>query len=119
MVELEKNLIIQRLAHGRAKKYEKMEQKNKKAKKVNQRLACGDITQDGKLSYAQVNQMKTAINDHKNGQFGWRVLQAGPSDCCRVQHAPLTWKPRGTPDAAEVAAKCCSRRACLARWQSG
>jgi hypothetical protein len=20
--------------------------------------------------------MKTAINDHKNGQFGWRVLQA-------------------------------------------
>jgi len=76
MVELEKNLIIQRLAHGRAKKYEKMEQKIKKAKKVNQRLAYGDITQDGKLSYAQVNQMKTAINDHKNGQFGWRVLQA-------------------------------------------
>ena len=90
MVELEKNLIVQRLAHGRAKKHEKMEQKVKKARKANKQLSYGDITQAGKpkscgsnsalqivgkLSYAQKNQMKKAIDDRHNGQFGWRVLQ--------------------------------------------
>lgn len=90
MVELEKNLIVQRLAHGRAKKHEKMEQKVKQARKVNKQLAYGDITQAGKpkscgsnsalqivgkLSYAQKNHMKKAIDDRHSGQFGWRVLQ--------------------------------------------
>ena len=38
MVELEKNLIVQRLAHGRAKKYDKMEQKIKKNEEGEQTL---------------------------------------------------------------------------------
>ena len=30
----------------------------------------------GKLSYTQRNQMRKAIKDHKDAQFGWRTLQA-------------------------------------------
>ena len=91
MVELEKNLIVQRLADGRAKKHDKMKQKVKKARKANKQVAYGDITQDGRpkscgsnsalqivgrLSQAQKKHMKDAIKDRQSGTFGWRVLQA-------------------------------------------
>lgn len=51
MVELEKNLIVQRLAHGRAKKHDKVEQKIKKARKGNKPVAYSlvDPTQHSRL----------------------------------------------------------------------
>ena len=90
MIELEKNLIVQRLADGRAKKHKAMESKVLDAKRKNKRLSFGDITQKGKakssgahsalqedgvLSVKQKNQMTKAIQDRKKGTFGWRVLQ--------------------------------------------
>ena len=81
MVELEKNLIVQRLAHGRAKKHDKVEQKIKKARKGNKPVAYSlvDPTQHSRLLAncpTHKNQMKKAIKDRQSGKFGWRVLQA-------------------------------------------
>ena len=55
MIELEKNLIVQRLANGRAKKHKAMESKVLDAKRKNKRLSFGDITQKGKAKSSGAN----------------------------------------------------------------
>ena len=90
MVELEKNLIVERLEDGRKRKANKVAKEIQDAKKKKRRprlglvalkggpKSCGiasTLEAIGKLSQKKVKDLRQAIKDRDQGEFGWRTLQ--------------------------------------------
>ena len=99
MVELEKNLIVERLGDGRKRKADQVAKELQETIKNNKKPRLGLMTLEGnpkscgvastleamgKLSANKVQKLRKAIKDRDDGKYGWRTLKKKMSNILNI-----------------------------------